>query len=61
VLQERAKLIGEKAQYHDDAAVVPAADSVKTLYRFSEDGSVAESEANLLGENYWGLANVLSR
>jgi len=61
VLQRRAKLIAEKAEYraHDDA--VPTAASVSTIYAFGKNGDIRQSEANLLGENYWNMSGVVSR
>ena len=61
VLQDRAKIIGSKAQFPDDLQAVPIASSVAVLYDIGSTGTVAEGKANLLGENYWGLLNVLSR
>jgi chromosome segregation ATPase len=60
-LQKRAKLISENASFasHDDA--VPVAHSVATAFEISESGSVRKSDANLLGDDYWNLSNILSR
>ena len=60
-LQKRARLIGEHAMFNDNDSAVPVAASVSTLFRFSVDGSVKTGDANLLGANYWGVADVLSR
>lgn len=61
VLQKRARLIGEKAQFRNDTDPVPIAGSVSNVFNFDPNGLVRESEANLLGENYWGISKVLSR
>ena len=61
VLQKRAKLISEQAMFRSDSDAVPIAGTVATLYDLAADGSVHKAEANLLGENYWGIARVLSR
>lgn len=61
VLQKRARLIGEHAMFDDNDSAVPVAGSVSTLFRFSVNGSAKTSDANLLGANYWGVADVLSR
>lgn len=61
VLQRRAKLIAEKAMFRSDDDAVPTAGSVVSLYAITKDGAVQEAEANLLGENYWDIAKVLSR
>jgi hypothetical protein len=61
VLQKRARLIGEKAQFRNDTDAVPIAGSVSNVFNIDPNGLVRESEANLLGENYWGISKVLSR
>jgi hypothetical protein len=61
VLQVRAKLIGEKGQFHNADDAVPVASSVSTLYEIDGDGQVTEDKANILGENYWGIAKILTR
>ena len=61
VLQQRAKLIAEKALFKLDDDAVPEAGSVSTVYSFDQNGVVREKDANLIGENYWELANILSR
>lgn len=61
VLQKRAQLIAEHAQFrnHDDAVPVPG--SVATVYEIEADGVVNQEDANLLGDNYFGIAKVMSR
>jgi hypothetical protein len=61
VLQKRARLIGERAQFRNDTDPVPIAGSVSNVFNFDPNGLVRESDANLLGENYWGISKVLSR
>ena len=61
VLQERAKLIGDTADFADLNDAVPMPETVATLYQIGTTGTVKESQADLLGQNFWGLANVLSR
>ncbi len=61
VLQQRAKLIAENALFKLDDDAVPVAGSVSTVYSFDQNGVLREKDANLIGENYWELANVLSR
>ena len=61
VLQKRAKHLGDKAKYQDKTGAVPNAASVATLLRIDTNGLVKESELDMLGENYWGIAQVLSR
>jgi hypothetical protein len=31
------------------------------VFDMGDDGSVSKTEVNVLGENYWGIARVLSR
>lgn len=61
ILQTRAKLLAEKALFRADADAVPIAGTVTTVFDIDKNGQVNRSEANLLGENYWGIAKVLSR
>jgi hypothetical protein len=61
ILQQRAKLIGETALFRYDGDAVPIAGSVSTVFDIGGDGTLRKTEANLLGENYWSLAKILSR
>lgn len=61
VLKRRAKLISERAVFQNDGDAVPAAGTVATLYRIGSNGIVTEGDANILGDNYWGIAGFLSR
>jgi hypothetical protein len=61
ILQKRAKLIAKHAVFRSDDDVVPAPGSVATVYEISANGVVRQSDANLLGENYFAVAKVLSR
>jgi hypothetical protein len=61
ILQQRAKLIEEKAQFRGDDDAVPISDSVATLYSIDKKGAIKEQEANLLGENYWNLLGFVCR
>ncbi len=61
ILQQRAKLIGEAAKFRNGGDAVPIAATVATLYDVREDGGLQKSDLNLLAENYWGIASVLSR
>jgi predicted nuclease with TOPRIM domain len=60
-LQKRAKLIAEHALFRNDDDVVPAPGTVATIYDIDANGVVRQSDANLLGENYFAVAKVLSR
>ena len=61
VLQKRAKLIADHAVFRNDDDVVPAAGTVATVYAIDANGVIKEKDANLLGDNYFGVAKVLSR
>lgn len=60
-LKSRARMIAESAAFLDKDDAVPEAASVSNLYEFCADGSVKMSQLDLLGENYWNLAGVVSR
>ncbi len=60
-VRQRAKLIAEKAIFNGDDDAVPVSGSVSTVFVIGKQGSVSEIDANLLGENYWNLAGIVSR
>ncbi len=60
-LKRRAARIAEHADFGSDGESVPRAGTVATLYAFDAAGAVRTSDANLLGEDYWRLSEVLSR
>jgi len=60
-LQQRAKLIADKALFASDDDAIPESVSVATVFSFGLGGAVIRKEANLLGDNYWDLAKVLAR
>ena len=60
-LQKRAKLIAKDAVFRRDHDVVPTSASVSIVFDISDNGVISKLDANLLGENYFGLAKVLSR
>ncbi len=61
VLQQRAGLIAEHAMFENDDDAVPVAGTVSTVFAIDANGVVQQKDANLLGDNYWGLREVLSR
>lgn len=61
LLQHRAKLLSENAVFSSDDEAVPNSGSVTAVYDIDADGAVQSREANLLGENYWGIGKILSR
>ncbi len=61
VLQRRSQLIAESAMFHNDDDAVPDTGTIVTVYAIDADGIVKKTDANLLGQNYWGLADILTR
>ncbi len=61
ILRQRAKLIAENAMYRNDDEAIPDSGSVATLYEISENGVIKAKDANLLGQDYWNIAGILSR
>jgi len=61
ILQQRAKLIAEKAIFRSDDDAVPVSSSVATVFAISGKGAIKKKDANLLGENYWNLSGIVSR
>lgn len=61
VLQHRARLLSETARYSSPDDAVPVSETVATLYDIDGNGAVSKASRNLLGENYWDLARILSR
>jgi len=61
VLKRRAELVAEHAVFDDDDEAVPIAGTVATVFAINGNGAVTKSDANLVGDNYWGIANILSR
>jgi len=61
ILQQRAKLIAKHALFRNDDDAVPAPGTVATVFDISANGVIAQIDANLLGENFFGVAKVLSR
>lgn len=61
VLQKRAKMIAENAQFRHEHDAVPVPNTVATVFAIDANGIVEKQHANLLGDNYFGIAKVLSR
>ncbi len=61
ILKRRAELIAKHAIFRAEDDAVPVPGSVATLYIIHANGTVRERDANLLGENFFGVARVLSR
>ncbi len=61
VLQKRAKIIADRAKFRDEDDVIPISRTVATVFAIDANGVVKEKDANLLGDNYFGITKVLSR
>ncbi len=61
ILKQRAKLLTEHAMFRSNDDAVPASGSVATVYEITSRGVIKKRDANLLGENYWNLSEILSR
>jgi hypothetical protein len=61
ILKERARLIAGHARYPRAVDTVPVTDSVGGVYVMSASGGSRKYDINLLGQDYWGLSEILSR
>lgn len=61
VLRKRVKLISDAALFRHDEDAVPVPASVSTVFAIDANDTVQRTDANLLGQNYFGIAKVLSR
>jgi hypothetical protein len=61
VVRDRARMIAANAKFGGDSDAVPVPGSVATVFSIGKSGAVKEIDANLLGENYWNLADIVSR
>jgi hypothetical protein len=61
ILQHRARLLSEDAKFKGTDDAVPIVASVSTLFDIDENAAISRGDADLLGENYWGLQQVMSR
>jgi hypothetical protein len=61
VLQKRAKFIADNAIYRDADEAVPITGTAATVFQIDENGVVKKKDANIIGDNYFGISKVLSR
>ena len=61
VLKQRAGLIAEHAMFRNDDDAVPSPGTVATVFAIDRNGVIRHKDANLLGDNYFKVATVLSR
>ncbi len=60
-LKQRAALLTENAEFRNDDDAVPVVHSVGVVYDVNANGLVREKDVNLLAENYFSIATLLSR
>jgi hypothetical protein len=60
ILQQCAKLIAEQAQFQNDDEAIPVSSTISTVFGINDNGVIKTKDANLLGEDYWNLATILS-
>ena len=61
LLKKRAQLIAEHAMFRDDDDAVPVSGTVATVVDIDANGVIKQRDANLLGDNYFGVSKFLSR
>ena len=59
--RRRAKFLADDAIFRNDSDVIPLYASTAAVYAIDANGLVRKRDANLLGDNYFGIAKVLSR
>jgi len=60
ILQQRAKLIAENADFRNGDDAIPVSSTISTVFGINDKSVIRTEDANLLGENYWNLATILS-
>ncbi len=61
ILKKRLGLISQCAEYRSADDAVPVPESVARLFAIDAAGEVTETGVDILGDNYFGIAKVLSR
>jgi hypothetical protein len=61
ILKQRSRLLAEHAQFRHDDDAVPVPGSVATVFAIDTNGGVEEHDVNIMGDNYFAIAKVLSR
>jgi hypothetical protein len=61
VLQKRAKMLGKIAKFPGANDAVPIPGTVSTVFQIDANGIVKQTEANIVGANYWGISKIFSR
>lgn len=60
-LARRAQLLADAANFRSDDDAVPVASSISTVLELDAKAVCKKHSVDLVGENYWGLRDVLSR
>lgn len=60
-MQTRAQRIAGQARFQSADDAVPISSTVATVFDIQPDGTVREYQQDLLADDYWGLAGVVSR
>ena len=61
ILQKRAKIIADNAIYQSADDAVPIMGTAATIFQIDLNGVVKKKDANIIGENYFGISKILSR
>ena len=61
LLKLRSKMLADDADFRNADDAVPVPSSVAKVYAIDIDGDIEEQRKNLLGDNYFAIAKVLSR
>ncbi len=61
VLKKRIRLISRCVEYRSDDDAVPVPASVAKVFAIDSAGEVTVQDLDILGNNYFGIVNVLSR
>ncbi|MDX1403624.1 MAG: hypothetical protein R3192_03760 [Woeseiaceae bacterium] len=61
VLRKRSTMIGHRAEFRHKTDVVPVPASTDIIADSGDGESSGEKKVAILGENWWGIAKVLSR
>jgi hypothetical protein len=61
VLKKRCHLLAEVASYRAEDDTVPTSASVSTVFEIDVNGKVNQTSADIIGENFFGIARILSR
>lgn len=61
ILQNRVRLISKHVTYRTNDEVIPSPGTAAIVYEIDANGVVKQTDANIIGDNYFGITKVLSR